>query len=269
MAQNPQEPQAQALHRESSGQLEAMAQNPQEPQAHALHRESSGQREAMAQNPQEPQAQALHRESSENPRVNARPWRRIRRNQRLRLSIENPRINARPWRNLRFCRASFTPSQTSLSLTTDRDKRMAALKSVPVIPEEATNYRHISAAIRHNDATTQRRSALRRHIAAATHNNADPIGQIPDYHSSPDNGLSEDKIQEIPTRQFSRSADRSGSDQTSCVFCMCDFQDKQLLRILPCFHDFHAECMDEWLKCVVMMLQKTGVKAEASPFVRE
>ncbi|GFN79763.1 hypothetical protein PoB_000626900 [Plakobranchus ocellatus] len=81
---------------------------------------------------------------------------------------------------------------------------------------------HIIAATRHNDAATQRRSALRQHIAAATHNNAATRGKIPDYHSNPDNSLSEDKIQEIPTRQFSRSADRSGSDQTSCVFCMCD-----------------------------------------------
>ncbi|GFO27141.1 RING finger protein [Plakobranchus ocellatus] len=76
----------------------------------------------------------------------------------------------------------------------------------------------------------------------------DEMGQIPDYHPSPNNGLSEDKIQEIPTRQFSRGAERSGSDQTSCVFCMCDFEDKQLLRILPCFHEFHAKCVDEWLK---------------------
>ncbi|GFO28593.1 RING finger protein 38 [Plakobranchus ocellatus] len=141
---------------------------------------------------------------------------------------------------------------------------------------------HISAAIHHNDAATQRRSAMTQHIAAATHNSAaqtqssttathlsdndiqrltdfqltfeedvgdtlGEIGQVPDYHSSPDNGLSEDKIQEIPTRQFSRGAERSGSDQT-CVFCMCDFEDKQLLRILPCFHQFHAECVDEWLK---------------------
>ncbi|GFO50160.1 E3 ubiquitin-protein ligase rnf13 [Plakobranchus ocellatus] len=74
------------------------------------------------------------------------------------------------------------------------------------------------------------------------------VWQIPDYRSSSDNGLGEDKIQEIPTRQFSRGAERSGSDQTSCVFCICDFEDKQLLRILPCFHEFHAKCVDEWLK---------------------
>ncbi|GFO17647.1 LOW QUALITY PROTEIN: hypothetical protein PoB_004415200 [Plakobranchus ocellatus] len=162
---------------------QSQPQNPQEAEAQALHRESSGQREAMAQNPQEPQAQALHRESNhrltrsiENPRVNARPWRRIRRNhrlrlsienpamaqnpqesqahafhrkssgqretmaqicrnQRLRLSIENPRINARPWRNLRFCRASFTPPQTSLSPTTDRDKRMALRRLIRELPQ--------------------------------------------------------------------------------------------------------------------------------------
>ncbi|GFO25466.1 RING finger protein 38 [Plakobranchus ocellatus] len=121
---------------------------------------------------------------------------------------------------------------------------------------------HIGAAIQHNYSTTH-------HIAAVIQNNAvstrlsdnfqftsdedfndtdSEIGQMLDDHSSPDNGLSEDKIQEIPTLQFSRSADRSGSDQTSCVFCICDFEDKQLLRILPRFHEFHAESVDEWLK---------------------
>ncbi|GFO50159.1 E3 ubiquitin-protein ligase rnf38 [Plakobranchus ocellatus] len=136
---------------------------------------------------------------------------------------------------------------------------------------------HIGAATHHISAAIQHRYAIRQHLAVATHSNAaetqsniaathlsdiaieftsdedvgdilDDIGEIPDYHSSPDNGLSVDTIQEIPTRQFSRGAERSGSDQTSCVFCMCDFEDKQLLRILPCFHEFHAECVDEWLK---------------------
>ncbi|GFO44219.1 RING finger protein 44 [Plakobranchus ocellatus] len=142
---------------------------------------------------------------------------------------------------------------------------------------------HIAAALQHYEASRQHEDAVRQRTAIATHNNVaetqsnvtattpsdndiqrlaniqlnsnedvgdflDDIGQIPDYHSSPDNGLSVDKIQEIPTRQFSRGAEHSGSDQTSCVFCICDFEDKQLLRILPCFHEFHAECVDEWLK---------------------
>ncbi|GFO46691.1 RING finger protein 44 [Plakobranchus ocellatus] len=152
---------------------------------------------------------------------------------------------------------------------------------------------HIAAALQHYEASRQHEDAVRQRTAIATHNNVaetqsnvtattpsdndiqrlaniqlnsnedvgdflDGIGEIPDYHSSPDNGLSEDKIQEIPTRQFSRGAERSGSDQTSCVFCICDFEDKQLLRILPCFHEFHAEHTAH-VHCVVIMLHTQAV----------
>lgn len=34
----------------------------------------------------------------------------------------------------------------------------------------------------------------------------------------------------------------------SCVVCMCDFEQRQLLRVLPCSHEFHARCVDKWLK---------------------
>ncbi len=30
--------------------------------------------------------------------------------------------------------------------------------------------------------------------------------------------------------------------------CMCDFESRQLLRVLPCNHEFHAKCVDKWLK---------------------
>lgn len=37
-------------------------------------------------------------------------------------------------------------------------------------------------------------------------------------------------------------------DQTSCVVCMCDFEVRQTLRVLPCSHEFHAKCIDKWLR---------------------
>jgi len=37
-------------------------------------------------------------------------------------------------------------------------------------------------------------------------------------------------------------------DQSSCVVCMCDFELRQLLRVLPCSHEFHAKCVDKWLR---------------------
>lgn len=37
-------------------------------------------------------------------------------------------------------------------------------------------------------------------------------------------------------------------DQTSCVVCICDFEARQTLRVLPCSHEFHAKCVDKWLR---------------------
>lgn len=40
----------------------------------------------------------------------------------------------------------------------------------------------------------------------------------------------------------------SKGDQTSCVVCMCDFELRQVLRVLPCSHEFHSRCVDKWLR---------------------
>ena len=36
--------------------------------------------------------------------------------------------------------------------------------------------------------------------------------------------------------------------QTVCVVCMSDFETRQMVRVLPCSHEFHAKCVDKWLK---------------------
>ncbi len=47
---------------------------------------------------------------------------------------------------------------------------------------------------------------------------------------------------------YSYSLENKQSDQTVCVICMCDFENGQLLRVLPCSHEFHSKCVDKWLK---------------------
>lgn len=54
------------------------------------------------------------------------------------------------------------------------------------------------------------------------------------------------EIDQLPSYRF--NAETHQSDQTSCVVCMCDFEQRQLLRVLPCNHEFHAKCVDKWLK---------------------
>ncbi|XP_005937022.1 E3 ubiquitin-protein ligase arkadia-A [Haplochromis burtoni] len=58
--------------------------------------------------------------------------------------------------------------------------------------------------------------------------------------------LSRREIQRFPTKVFQGSS--SGNGNTQCQICFCDYSDGEKLRILPCFHDYHVQCIDRWLK---------------------
>ncbi|XP_066996617.2 RING finger protein 44 [Anabrus simplex] len=60
-------------------------------------------------------------------------------------------------------------------------------------------------------------------------------------------GLSKAETEQLPSYKF--NVNTHHGDQTSCVVCMCDFEARQMLRVLPCSHEFHAKCVDKWLKC--------------------
>ena len=59
-------------------------------------------------------------------------------------------------------------------------------------------------------------------------------------------GLNKPEIDQLPSYKY--NVDTHEGDQTSCVICMCDFGTRQILRVLPCSHEFHAKCVDKWLK---------------------
>lgn len=59
-------------------------------------------------------------------------------------------------------------------------------------------------------------------------------------------GLLKADIEQLPSYRYNVSSHQS--DQMSCVVCMCEFEQRQLLRVLPCNHEFHAKCVDKWLK---------------------
>jgi len=73
-------------------------------------------------------------------------------------------------------------------------------------------------------------------------------------------GLTRPDIDRLPCYRFNAELRRatplegcgslssSVSFQTSCVVCLGDFESRQLLRALPCKHEFHARCVDKWLK---------------------
>ncbi|KAK1334318.1 hypothetical protein QTO34_005322 [Cnephaeus nilssonii] len=66
-------------------------------------------------------------------------------------------------------------------------------------------------------------------------------------------GLTKADIEQLPSYRF--NPNNHQSEQTLCVVCMCDFESRQLLRVLPCNHEFHAKQI-VLAQFVELMLQK-------------
>uniref|UniRef100_A0A3Q4GEW9 RING-type domain-containing protein n=1 Tax=Neolamprologus brichardi TaxID=32507 RepID=A0A3Q4GEW9_NEOBR len=47
--------------------------------------------------------------------------------------------------------------------------------------------------------------------------------------------------------------------------CFCDYSDGEKLRILPCFHDYHVQCIDRWLKVLRGMRRSRSAVFRAPP----
>ena len=58
-------------------------------------------------------------------------------------------------------------------------------------------------------------------------------------------GLTMAEIGVLPTKSYVKE---EGKEEEECNVCMCEYQNKERLRILPCFHAFHADCIDKWIK---------------------
>ncbi|XP_056295578.1 RING finger protein 44 isoform X2 [Pseudoliparis swirei] len=78
-------------------------------------------------------------------------------------------------------------------------------------------------------------------------------------------GLSKADIEQLPSYRF--NSENRLSEQTLCVVCFSDFECRQLLRVLPCNHEFHAKCVDKWLKtnrtCPICRADASEVQREA------
>ena len=54
--------------------------------------------------------------------------------------------------------------------------------------------------------------------------------------------LGAEQTRKLPTRKYECT-----STPESCAICVDDFKDKDTVRVLPCKHYFHINCIDEWL----------------------
>ena len=62
-------------------------------------------------------------------------------------------------------------------------------------------------------------------------------------------GLSKNELQRLPTTVY--KADENNAN-TECHICMCDYENGDSLKILPCFHSYHDQCIDKWIKVSII-----------------
>uniref|UniRef100_A0A1I7VBI5 RING-type domain-containing protein n=1 Tax=Loa loa TaxID=7209 RepID=A0A1I7VBI5_LOALO len=61
----------------------------------------------------------------------------------------------------------------------------------------------------------------------------------------PPKGMTKNEIDQL--KSF-RVTDPALLMEKVCVICQCDFEKRDLVRMLPCAHHFHLKCIDKWLR---------------------
>jgi len=56
------------------------------------------------------------------------------------------------------------------------------------------------------------------------------------------------QIEDLPVSEYVAPTNPNANTLTSCPVCLEDFEAGDHVRTLPCFHFFHKECIDQWLK---------------------
>ena len=60
-------------------------------------------------------------------------------------------------------------------------------------------------------------------------------------------GLLDGEVKKFPTYIY-LSSDKEAKPEASCIVCMSAFDVGEIVREIPCTHEFHRDCIDKWFK---------------------
>lgn len=57
-----------------------------------------------------------------------------------------------------------------------------------------------------------------------------------------------DVVESLPVKSYNKFRRSSNDEVAQCYICLVEYEEGDMLRTLPCHHEFHRTCVDKWLK---------------------
>ncbi|KAK4364816.1 hypothetical protein RND71_016174 [Anisodus tanguticus] len=66
-------------------------------------------------------------------------------------------------------------------------------------------------------------------------------------------------VESLPVKSYNKFRRSSNDEVAQCYICLVEYEEGDILRTLPCHHEFHRTCVDKWLK-EIHSLERLGAE---------
>ncbi|KAL1767076.1 E3 ubiquitin-protein ligase RLIM-like, partial [Sigmodon hispidus] len=141
------------------------------------------------------------------------------------------------------CISSSRSSQQSLPIPNFMDNTIIMNRFLPVLFQISDDSNEPILLV--DDPSTALQETR---VTNQEYNDSDSWPSLPDFsnfndiHNNHPKGLTKEQIKTLPTRNFCEN-----DELNACSICITEYIESSKIRILPCSHEYHVECIDHWL----------------------